>query len=105
MLLDSKNVFAKIGKRWCQYRRERPGVESSTPSPYSSTHSTPTHQRGGNSRHSIDSDSRPNNNAINHNGYSDERKQEETTSRSQQQAIDNANKNSTTNSQNRYYST
>ena len=103
MLLVSKNVFTKIGKRWCQYRRERPGVESSTPSPYSSTNSTPTHQRGINSRHNIDSDSRPLNNPMNQNGYSGERKHEHegTPSGSHQQAIDNANKNSTTNSHNR----
>jgi len=90
------------GKRWCQYRRERPGVESSSPSPYSSTHSTPTHQRGINSRHNLGSESRPHNNAINRNGYSEEQKHENdgTTSRSHQEAIDNANKNSTTNSHN-----
>ena len=100
---NSRKCLYEIGKRWCQYRRERPGVESSSPSPYSSTHSTPTHQRGINSRHNLGSESRPHNNAINRNGYSEEQKHENdgTTSRSHQEAIDNANKNSTTNSHNR----
>lgn len=86
------------GKRWCQYRRERAGLESSTASPYSSAHSTPTHQGGSGVRqqHGVDSNSRH----ETHQRYSAERKNEEVSSGSQHNGIDNANKNSPLHSQN-----
>ena len=94
------NNYSSIGKRWCQYRRERAGLESSTSSPYSSAHSTPTHHSGSGVRqqHGVDSNSRQDT----HQRYSAERKNEEVSSGSQHNGIDNANKNSPLHSQNRY---
>ena len=99
-LPDSKQT---LGKRWCQYRRERPGIES-FPSPYSSNQSTPTRQRDASVQQHLNAvtNARPYNNAINHR-YSDERKHDGggETPPGAQNSIDNTNKSSPSNSQNR----
>ena len=97
-LSDSKQT---LGKRWCQYRRERQGIESSL-SPYSSNQSTPTRQRDASVQQHLNAvtNARPYNNAINQR-YSDDRKYNEETISGQRPNVDNANKNSPSHSQNR----